>query len=52
MKNNEERWKELCNQAATKEDPAKVNEQFAEIYRLLKQKQDRPRALRSEKPAD
>jgi len=50
MQNNEERWKELCKQAATKEDHAKVSEQFAEINRLLEEKEDRLKALRSDKP--
>ena len=52
MQNNEERWKDLCNQAAAKEDSAKVSEQFAEINRVLKEKEDRSRALRSEKDTD
>jgi hypothetical protein len=38
---NRERWKELCEQAATEQDPEKLLELTAEIDRLLSEKYDR-----------
>ena len=49
MQNNEERWKELCKQAAVEQDPAKLAELVTEINRLLKEKGDRLKALSSNK---
>ena len=49
MQNNEERWKELCKQAANEQDPHKLSELVTEINRLLKEKEDRLKALRSGK---
>jgi hypothetical protein len=36
-----ERWKELCEQAANEQDPAKMLEIVSEINRLLDAKYDR-----------
>ncbi len=33
-----ERWKQLCEEAATEQDPEKLRELAAEINNLLKQK--------------
>jgi len=49
MQNNEERWKELCKQASVEQDPDKLSELVTEINRLLKEKADRLKALRSNK---
>jgi len=49
MQNNEERWKELCKQASIEQDPTKLSELVIEINRLLKEKADRLKALRSNK---
>ena len=38
MRENEEHWKELCKQAATEQDPAKLSKLVREINRLLKEK--------------
>ena len=51
MNENEERWKELCKQAATEQDPHKLSELVTEINRLLKEREDRLKALGS-KPID
>ena len=37
---NEERWKELCRQAAGEHDPEKLNQLVREISRLLEAKQN------------
>jgi hypothetical protein len=49
MQENEERWKELCKQAATEQDPHKLSGLVKEINSLLKEKGDRLKALRSAK---
>ena len=36
-----ERWRELCELAATEQDPLKLSELVAEIDRLLQEKQNR-----------
>ncbi len=41
MRENEERWKELCKQASVEQDPQKLIELTREINRLLALKQDR-----------
>ena len=41
MKENEERWKELCRQAANEQDPHKLSELVTEINQLLQKKQAR-----------
>jgi hypothetical protein len=38
---NEQRWKELCAQAAIEQDPKKLVELTKEIDRLLAEKQSR-----------
>jgi hypothetical protein len=38
---NKERWKLLCEQAATEQDPKKLIELTKEIDRLLAEKQNR-----------
>jgi hypothetical protein len=51
MRENEERWKELCRQASVEQDPEKLHELIAEINRLLEAKQQRlDRTAASEKP--
>ncbi len=34
---NEERWRELCEQAAAEQDPKKLVELTTEIYRFLEE---------------
>ena len=46
MRENEERWKDLCRQASVEQDPRKLSELIKEINELLAKKQDRV-ALRS-----
>ncbi len=41
MRENEERWKELCRQASVEQDPEKLIALTKEINRLLSLKQDR-----------
>ena len=41
MRENEERWKQLCEQAAKEQDPQKLIELTREINRLLLFKQGR-----------
>jgi len=41
MRENEERWKQLCAQAAQEQDPAKLAELIMEINRLLEAKRNR-----------
>jgi len=41
MVNSEERWRELCAQAAVEQDPQKLMELVKEISRLLDEKQGR-----------
>jgi hypothetical protein len=38
---NEERWRELCEQIAIEQDPKKLVELTTEIYRLLEEKRRR-----------
>lgn len=38
---NEERWRELCRQAAVEKDPKRMLELIKEINRLLEEKQAR-----------
>jgi len=38
---NNERWRELCEQAAIEQDPKKLVELTTEIYRLLEEKRRR-----------
>lgn len=41
MRENEERWKQLCAQAAEEQDPKKLAELVMEINRLLEAKRRR-----------
>jgi hypothetical protein len=41
MRENEERWKELCRQASVEQDPKKLSDLVREIDELLSQKQRR-----------
>jgi hypothetical protein len=41
MRENEERWKELCALAANEQDPVKLRELVREINELLSKKQRR-----------
>lgn len=43
MQENEERWKQLCEQAAKEQDPDKLMDLIAEINRLLAAKDKRLR---------
>jgi hypothetical protein len=43
MVNNEERWRQLCAEAAVEQDPQKLMELVKEINRLLDLKQQRGR---------
>jgi len=47
---NKERWFELCEQAATEQDPQKLLELIREINRLLEEKQQRLRCPPSKQP--
>jgi hypothetical protein len=38
---NRERWRELCEQASTEQDPDKLRELVREINRLLEEKEAR-----------
>jgi hypothetical protein len=40
MRPNEERWKELCRQAAVEQDPAKLNHLVKEIDEFFDSKRD------------
>jgi hypothetical protein len=46
VRENRERWKEMCEQAATEQDPKKLVELVREIDRLLAAKQNRLDNLR------
>jgi hypothetical protein len=48
MVNNEERWRELCAQAAVEQNPQKLMELIREISRLLDEKQSQSRPERKE----
>jgi hypothetical protein len=44
-----ERWMELCERAANEQDGAKLHELVLEIDRLLKEKEDRIKNVRTSK---
>jgi hypothetical protein len=48
MVNSEERWRQLCAQAAVEQDPQKLMDLVKEISQLLDEKQGRSRHLRRE----
>jgi hypothetical protein len=47
-----EKWLELCKQASTEQDPAKLMKLTAEILRLLEEKDKRLRKLAASQPAE
>ena len=44
---NDERWKELCSQAAVEQDPVKLMELVNEVNRLFTEKEAREKANRA-----
>ena len=48
MEDNEEKWKELCAQAAVEQDPYKLSELVNEIIRLIEQRKEQISGKRSE----
>jgi hypothetical protein len=50
MRENTERWMELCAQAAIETDPAKLLKLVEEINLLLEQKSNRLKGPRDSKP--
>ena len=44
MKEHQERWKQLCEEAANEQDPEKLMKLIKEINRLLEAKEQRLRA--------
>jgi hypothetical protein len=46
---NAERWRMLCERAATEQDPVRLMELVREINRLLEEKEQRLQELRSDK---
>jgi hypothetical protein len=48
MRENREKWMELCEQAATEQDPEKLMELISQINQLLEAKE---RRLRGNPPA-
>jgi hypothetical protein len=53
MQEKTERWMQLCEQAASEQDPQKLTELVREIDRLLGEKQDRlNRANSHPKPSE
>lgn len=45
MRENEERWRELCGKAAVEQDPEKLHELVKEIVWLLELKEQRLRGM-------
>jgi hypothetical protein len=55
MDKREQRWRELCAQAAVEQDPEKLMQLVTEIPRLLGKEQERAKAKKQEslaKPED
>ena len=50
MKENLERWQELCKQAAVEQDPKKLHALIIEINRLLEEKENRLKSHNELKP--
>jgi hypothetical protein len=48
---NAERWRMLCERAATEQDPARLMELVREINRLLEEKEQRLQEQRADKPS-
>jgi hypothetical protein len=51
MDKPEQRWRELCAQAAVEQDPEKLMQLVTEITRLLGEEQERAKARKQETPA-
>ena len=51
MDKPEQRWRELCAQAAVEQDPEKLMQLVTEITRLLGEEQERAKAKKQEPPA-
>ena len=51
MDKPEQRWRELCAQAAVEQDPEKLMQLVTEITRLLGEEQGRAKAKKQESPA-
>ena len=52
MDKREQRWRQLCAQAAVEQDPEKLMQLVTEITRLLGEEQERAKAKPSAKPKD
>jgi hypothetical protein len=52
MDKREQRWRELCAQAAVEQDPEKLMQLVTEITRLLGERQGGAKANPSAKPKD
>ena len=52
MVNSEERWRQLCAQAAVEQDPQQLMDLVKEISQLLDEKQGGSRPLRGEQVHD
>jgi len=52
MDKREQRWRELCAQAAVEQDPEKLMQLVAEITRLLGEEQGGAKAKPSAQPED
>jgi hypothetical protein len=48
---NGDRWRLLCERAATEQDPTKLMELVREINRLLEEKEKRLQVQRADKPS-
>jgi hypothetical protein len=51
MDKPEQRWRELCAQAAVEQDPEKLMQLVTEITRLLGEEQERAKVKKPESPA-
>lgn len=52
MENRDERWRELCAQAAVEQDPKRLLELVTEITRLLGEKYDRSLKKKANGPSE
>jgi hypothetical protein len=52
MEKPEQRWRELCAQAAVEQDPEKLMQLVTEITRLLGEQQDRAKGKKQESAAN
>lgn len=52
MDKREERWRELCAQAAVEQDPQKLLALVTEITRLLGEKYDRTKSTSDKPPSN